>query len=571
MLLIRGLWVFVASASVINVNSIPIIGLTTGIDKETGARPARRNINELEAEAGPIWALSALEDGSDSEENSYFGVAGIHGQPYRSWNGVGPVPGGEASGFCPHGEALFISWHRPYITLYEVCVKSAPCRLPADRKQQVLGQKVQQLADEYSGKDASAYKAAGQTFRLPYWDWALDARVPPSCTRQNITVNAPEGSITIRNPLYSYKWHQYPLDQGLFPGSESLENETTRSPNPTSHFPVEDVNTKLAAQAQQIKLKVYHAFAFADTYEKMASMTGNGNSFESPHNDVHNLVGGSFATLTVTSFDPLFMLHHCNLDRLAAIWAAIYFENTVQTTSYQSGGLFATARGEDITADSPLKPFYQADGKTFHTSRSVRDITQFGYTYPELQDLDLDVHQNALRVTELVNDLYGSLPAPRVRRPYPRGYGTQSSREWVVSVEVERSELELPCTIHIYRGDRYAGRTTLLDMPRNRILFDEIPLAGVISASEFRGMSPDAVEDLLEKEFRFEIKKDDGTVLDPMKVPSLRLDVQGFDVRPPSSLSELPKYSGKYTYSKVFAQYNGTRHSINWTATGASS
>ncbi|RYP45064.1 hypothetical protein DL768_008536 [Monosporascus sp. mg162] len=490
------------------------------MDKEAGARPARRNINELEVEAGPIWdlfirALSALEDDSDSEENSYFGVAGMRQE------------------------------------------RSTPA--PADHKQQILGQKVQQLANEYSGKDASAYQAAGQTFRLPYWDWASDARIPPSCTRQNITVNAPKGSITIRNPLYSYKWHQYPLDQGLFPGSESLENETTRSPNPNSHFPVEDVNTKLAAQSQQIKLKVqYYAFAFADTYEKMASMTGNGNSFESPHNDVHNLVGGSFATLTVTSFDPLFMLHHCNLDRLAAIWAAIYFENPVQTTSYRSGGLFATAKGEDITADSPLKPFYQADGQTFHTSRSVRDITQLGYTYPELQDLDLDVHQNALRVTELVNDLYGSLSARRVRRLHPRGYGTQSLREWVVSVEVERSELALPCTISIYRGDRYAGRTTLLDMPRNGILFDEIPLAGAISASGFRGMSPDAVEDLLEKELRFEIKKNDGTVLDPMKVPSLRLDVQGFDLQPPSNLSELPKRNGKYTYSKVFAQYNGT-------------
>lgn len=34
-------------------------------------------------------------------------------------------------------------------------------------------------------------------------------------------------------------------------------------------------------------------------------MTGNGASFEAPHNDIHNLVGGSFATLTVTSFDIL--------------------------------------------------------------------------------------------------------------------------------------------------------------------------------------------------------------------------------------------------------------------------
>lgn len=43
----------------------------------------------------------------------------------------------------------------------------------------------------------------------------------------------------------------------------------------------------------------------ADTYEKMASTSGAGSSLEAPHNDIHNLVGGTFATLTVTSFDAL--------------------------------------------------------------------------------------------------------------------------------------------------------------------------------------------------------------------------------------------------------------------------
>lgn len=115
---------------------------------------------------------------------------------------------------------------------------------------------MQQLAKQYTGEDASAYDAAGKAFRLPYWDWASDARVPPSCTRQNITVNGPDGRVTIRNPLYSYRWHEHPLDQSLFPNSNTWGDETTRSPNDNTTFPVDEVNAKLSQQAQIITLRV---------------------------------------------------------------------------------------------------------------------------------------------------------------------------------------------------------------------------------------------------------------------------------------------------------------------------
>ena len=174
-----------------------------------------------------------------------------------------------------------------------------------------------------------------------------------------------------------------------------------------------------------------------------------------------------------------------------------------------SNGLFSTAKGEVITADSPLKPFYQADGQTFHTGRSIVNISDFGYTYPELQDVDLDVYQNSLRMIEIVNDLYGVALPPGVEPSHPKDFlsAVGTTRDWVVNVEVERSELELPCTINVYVGDRYAGRTTLLNMPMHGVLSDEIPLTHVIDASRFRGMSPDAIEDQLERDLYFEIRK----------------------------------------------------------------
>ena len=41
--------------------------------------------------------------------------------PYESWDGVPPVPGYEQRGYCTHMSVLFLSWHRPWLALYEVC------------------------------------------------------------------------------------------------------------------------------------------------------------------------------------------------------------------------------------------------------------------------------------------------------------------------------------------------------------------------------------------------------------------------------------------------------------------
>ena len=53
--------------------------------------------------------------------------------------------------------------------------------------------------------------------------------------------------------------------------------------------------------------------------------TGTMNSFEQqiesgPHNPVHNLIGGEMANMT-SPRDPIFYLHHANIDRLCHAWA----------------------------------------------------------------------------------------------------------------------------------------------------------------------------------------------------------------------------------------------------------
>ncbi|KAI1486818.1 hypothetical protein F5X96DRAFT_681712 [Biscogniauxia mediterranea] len=335
----------VAARVVTQGKGIAVTGMTTGINQQTGETPTRVNINILADNGGPMWdlyirGLDALQHRAEDDPKSHFSVGGIHGMPYRPYNGVGPDPNGSGLGYCPHMETQFVAWHRAYVALYE----------------QILGEQVQQLALEYTGDSASAYQDAAQKFRLPFWDWASDSTLPTACVDENVTVNGPQGQITLHNPLYNYRWQTYPLDPNEFPGSQGWGQTTTR--DGANGFDPEFVNSKLQDASDQIREAVYRTFVSSNTFEEMASMANSGSSFEEPHNDIHNLVGGSFENLDITGFDSLFMLHHANLDRLVALWSAVH-NSSYQTQPYVSPGLYSTPRGAAITADSPLKPFYR--------------------------------------------------------------------------------------------------------------------------------------------------------------------------------------------------------------------
>ncbi len=111
------------------------------------------------------------------------------------------------------------------------------------------------------------------------------------------------------------------------------------------------------------------------------------------------------------------MLHHANVDRLVALWQAIHYNSSMFAVTGVSTGQFGTPSGTLITADSPLKPFFDRSGN-FHTSNSVRDIRSLGYTYPELLgDWSMTSEELASSVRAQVNALYGEgVPAEKRSR-----------------------------------------------------------------------------------------------------------------------------------------------------------
>ncbi|KAK8084996.1 tyrosinase 2 [Apiospora hydei] len=540
----------IAIPAVAQGQPVPVIGLATGVNLLTGERPARKNINDLQAAGGPAWdlyilGLSEMQNASESDPLSYFQIAGIHGRPFIPWNGVENTTAAPFNGFCPHGNTPFTAWHRPFMALYE----------------QTLGDHVQVLASQYNDSSSAAYKAAAESFRAPFWDWAADYRLPASVMEQLITVNGPHGTVDIPNPLYSYRWQQFPLssDPNYFPEDGRTDcygwNETKRQPDSNGKDQYNIVNGNLAGIAG-LKDAVYRVFTAAKAYETMASTEDQGPSFENLHNDVHQAISTIMAWSDYSAFDPIFFLHHANVDRLFAMWQAINYNNTYQTQS-------------------------RAMGELFHTGKTVAAMATFGYTYPEIDDWSLSREGTRKAVITQVNQLYGngangtsssaqqrrggranrSLRLRHRQQQQQQQQQDHATKEYFAQISVERAELQLPCTIFVMLGDDKAGQMSLLSMPMSGTTHAEVPLTRALgrvlasdtaaapatsaaSAIKNNALISDAkfVASTLSQLFRVEIRKADGSTIPVDSVPSLSIQVESRDVVAASRIEEFPKY-----------------------------
>jgi tyrosinase len=99
--------------------------------------------------------------------------------------------------------------------------------------------------------------------------------------------------------------------------------------------------------------------------------SATGRIEQTPHNDVHNTVGGFMQNPFTAALDPIFWLHHANIDRLWAVWNAM-------------GGT-RTNPVDDARWAGQSFSFFDADGKEVSlTGRQVSDTRALDYTYDSL-------------------------------------------------------------------------------------------------------------------------------------------------------------------------------------------
>lgn len=89
----------------------------------------RLPIDELQLNYPDVWnmfclALESMMAVEESLDLSYYQISGIHGLPHIPWQyPIDPATQDPTRGYCTHSSALFSTWHRPYLTLIEVCAQ----------------------------------------------------------------------------------------------------------------------------------------------------------------------------------------------------------------------------------------------------------------------------------------------------------------------------------------------------------------------------------------------------------------------------------------------------------------
>ncbi|KAH7401337.1 tyrosinase [Pyrenochaeta sp. MPI-SDFR-AT-0127] len=405
-----------------------------------------------------LLGMERFQAKDKNDRLSYYQVSGVHGRPFQSWNNF-PTPLLNQAGFCPHAQTLFGSWHRPYLAIYE----------------QAWYQSVLEVISTFPSGQQQRWRNAAATLRMPYWDWAQDPganqpTVPTVIRDQQVTVTKPQGTVTINNPLYSYSFgSSLPSEMGGGPWNNFPQTLRRPVANPTRSNNNE-MNARFNAQRISLRDRVFALFASKQPWGSASTSAigvrtdlSGSDSFESVHDAIHNTAGGETGGhmyyLDVSSFDPIFWLHHTNVDRLLAMYQLIV-PNSYMANGNINRPMAQWNQGESKNSNTPLKPFTKDTSGNYFTSNDVRETRVLGYHYPETSD------RSYAQVARAVTSLYGGGARALTKRATDDHTGQYLGRplkegdyHHVVSVVADKYALDGSYTVHCFIGQPSGNST----------------------------------------------------------------------------------------------------------------
>ncbi|PHH88646.1 hypothetical protein CDD83_7264 [Cordyceps sp. RAO-2017] len=365
------------------------------------------------------------------------------------------------------------------------------------------------------------YKQAAAELRAPFWDWAATSAVPPATVPAFVAINTPKGRAQVRNPLSGYVYPPAAFS-GEF-GNFRPEFGPTILHCPAPNRYPQSANALL--RAANLKEQVYNSFVYSQSFEDFSSTGGNGISIEQVHNTIHreSACGEQFSEQDVAGFDPLFMLHHANVDRLWAFWEVIRPNLASFRRPYAGHSRFTTPAGTIIRPNSPLQPFFAPRGVP-HTSDSVVSFRKFGYSYPGLEDGGSQEEQRHHAIRHM-RELYGETQdAPR-----------HASRQiFMAHMNINVEDIPFrPAQIHVFLCGRHAGSIPVLSKPSHGRLHGTVPLSKAIKECRRLGRDP-------RKHTGLRIIGPGNREIPISSIRSLTMELEDFKATPPSSDEELP-------------------------------
>ncbi len=234
-----------------------------------------------------LWyarAVRELQALSPDVRTSWRYLGAIHGIDEGNWRALKILKAGDALPSaaeqdrvwtkCRHSDWWFLPWHRGYLWAFE----------------EIVAAKVAELGGP-------------NDWALPYWNYLdagnLDARKVPDAF---LDADLPDGS---PNPL------------------ARVPRMLRTRIGPVPWYP-HDVS--LGAMRIPFFTSVRGAPGFGGSRTVLTEFDGEAGALESnPHNAVHVIVGGPSGYMydpALAGLDPIFWLHHCNIDRLWSAWLA---------------------------------------------------------------------------------------------------------------------------------------------------------------------------------------------------------------------------------------------------------
>lgn len=271
---------------------------------------------------------------------------------------------------CPHGNWWFVTWHRGYLGWFEEI-----CRA-------VTG-----VAD----------------FALPYWDWTKEPRIPAGFWgdvlqpgTQGYIPDLDTFNAQFRPAMQTY-WDSfsdaqrrqqdlrgYPDFETFWSAAENAFFPSGQARDLTAEAP--DLNARTQRAVSDPVVRLLLAPAEFETPEgtpafesaRAANHHVNTRDFSvlegQPHNNVHDSIGG-FMGLFLSPTDPIFFMHHGNIDRLWDVW----------TRKQQNRGLPTglDSDQEAVFAPEPFLFFHDAQGAPVSRTRAgdYFSIGAFDYDY----------------------------------------------------------------------------------------------------------------------------------------------------------------------------------------------
>lgn len=256
------------SAGAAGAGSVPLISsFTNKANAQTSGVYIRENIATFMQTPGKIAALrrgiQVMQSRADTNPTSWIYQANMHG-----------IPSGETRRLtawrtCNHGSFFFFPWHRMYLYYFERILRQA---------------------------------SGDSTLALPYWNYSdfPDQRTLPQPFRNRLL---PDGST---NSLY-------------------VEQRASGVNQGTTALAAAEVSYNAAFQ----RTNFFHTSSGQQSFggSRVTSSThrgsGSGLLEGRPHNQVHVVMGGTngwMRQVEMAARDPIFWLHHSNIDRLWDRW-----------------------------------------------------------------------------------------------------------------------------------------------------------------------------------------------------------------------------------------------------------